>query len=1069
MDTFNESDIIELLTMLRGNERVQIRYSKPHANGDKRFVPNQIKDCANPTEAAKFCRELDRVSNLYFVVGDQGTAATKTQSDIKTAPAFWLDLDVRADKGFSTTGQARDTLSRVCQAMKLPAPVVVFTGGGYHAYWRMKEPVPRLDWIPVSKLFLAALRKFGDKALLDDTARVTDVSSIMRIPGTYNIKHNAYSKIVERAPPMALSTFKGALEAYCGTAATTTASPVNTSIPAISADAFANAFGTKMPTYMVGKSTVDTSDLKAENSIAAPKPSYAQLLTACGLLRHYAEHPDISEVSWKYSLNVIGQCEDWHSAAHEFSKPYAGYDQYETDNKINLAVRHGKSTLCATLISNASTNLNHICATCPNYREAHTRSPLRGAVKIILPPAAPGNSSLDIAKRAVAFAEMREKKSNKSTDAKVHVPSKVVINPATGVVDLELSRTLPDPPTGYVYGNTATGTAGVFDLTDISTPIIPDLVWVSPVRVETITSPRTIMYRVYHMDTRGCTFDHILRAEELEPRTLAKFLMSHGMSATINVKLIEFVQQCADKARTSTVPPAYLVDGYGWHIVGGKTLFATPSAVVGEDKSIHQILVVDKDSNKLTTAADMGITSNLSTWCEGFREVYTGVRYAEWAVLASLASALFYPCRHSNYGLQALPMVFFGASGTGKTFAAKACQSVWANPEEAVVVGNSTIAAMLKRCVQSRHLPTVIDELSITQDGADKLREFILYLPQGREKSRSTAHGVLESAGSWNSTVFITTNLCISDIVASTGDAGAGAMARFIEINLPVLDNSISQEARDAAGRKMFSNHGILGIEFAKRLQDQNYDAINDRLTAIDNSYIKKLTALGFDTSDVSVNRFRRRLISMTTVVAEIMHDVLPFNPVESVAWALESLAKGAFSADTLSVVNLQSKQSALKHISNFLLKRIPSMYKAVAGNESSKYVVHHIPQPAVDTDVEFAPVSKSSDPRYTHGALEYATVYNQTLRDSRLPVDIVLLMDYAGRTMGYYINTNALNVDKLAYMGKTSQSLAISLGDPADGSPRIQRISMPEAVLGKGVRIPAEYIFILDEEVSAA
>ncbi|MCH4548065.1 hypothetical protein MK632_20210 [Rhizobium changzhiense] len=107
-------------------------------------------------------------SNLYFHVNDlfPGVANKKaTKGDITRALFVHVDIDeLNAEERLLSFS---------------PAPTaVVFSGGGYHAYWKLKEPTDDLVRVEATNMAVAKVLG-GDKC--------HNIDRIMRLPGTVNI------------------------------------------------------------------------------------------------------------------------------------------------------------------------------------------------------------------------------------------------------------------------------------------------------------------------------------------------------------------------------------------------------------------------------------------------------------------------------------------------------------------------------------------------------------------------------------------------------------------------------------------------------------------------------------------------------------------------------------------------------------------------------------------------------------------------------------------------------------------------------------------------------------------
>ena len=122
-------------------------------------------------------------ANLYFHVNTlrAGFINKKaTKGDVLAARFVHVDVD---DMG------AEDRLLEFSP----PPTVIVFSGGGYHGYWKLKEPSDDLARVEAVNLAIAE-RVGGDNC--------HNIDRIMRLPGTVNIP-NAKKQAAGRGPTLA--------------------------------------------------------------------------------------------------------------------------------------------------------------------------------------------------------------------------------------------------------------------------------------------------------------------------------------------------------------------------------------------------------------------------------------------------------------------------------------------------------------------------------------------------------------------------------------------------------------------------------------------------------------------------------------------------------------------------------------------------------------------------------------------------------------------------------------------------------------------------------------------------
>ena len=144
------------------------------------FTPNE-KD-----KAKKWIRDRDGKQNIYFHVNTPRSNVKRKKTNREDIHSVqWLHVDVDAEVG----KPLEDELNRIRRLIDEDCPIhhptfIVFSGGGYQAFWRLEEPII-VD---------------GDMAVAEEIARYNrqleivlggdnchNIDRIMRLPGTMNI------------------------------------------------------------------------------------------------------------------------------------------------------------------------------------------------------------------------------------------------------------------------------------------------------------------------------------------------------------------------------------------------------------------------------------------------------------------------------------------------------------------------------------------------------------------------------------------------------------------------------------------------------------------------------------------------------------------------------------------------------------------------------------------------------------------------------------------------------------------------------------------------------------------
>ncbi len=128
--------------------------------------------------------------DVYFGPNPRRSVGGRKATDVLLARCLWVDVDNCAN--------LRRVLDAVDEA-RLPAPTaIVFSGGGYHVYWRLAEPIAdSREWSQFQRGVIAAIR---DAGLNEVDEAIHDPPRIMRLPDTQNHKRGVLSGVVQVHP-----------------------------------------------------------------------------------------------------------------------------------------------------------------------------------------------------------------------------------------------------------------------------------------------------------------------------------------------------------------------------------------------------------------------------------------------------------------------------------------------------------------------------------------------------------------------------------------------------------------------------------------------------------------------------------------------------------------------------------------------------------------------------------------------------------------------------------------------------------------------------------------------------
>ena len=115
------------------------------------------------------------------------SSPSRKAKDCTGAAALWLDIDIgahHAKPDYTDPKQFGMDFKKFMAGTGLPMPWIVSTGHGVHLYWPLGRTVQPDKW----SRFMARLFTACDKYGLRYDHAATDISRILRVPGTYNYK-----------------------------------------------------------------------------------------------------------------------------------------------------------------------------------------------------------------------------------------------------------------------------------------------------------------------------------------------------------------------------------------------------------------------------------------------------------------------------------------------------------------------------------------------------------------------------------------------------------------------------------------------------------------------------------------------------------------------------------------------------------------------------------------------------------------------------------------------------------------------------------------------------------------
>jgi len=150
----------------------------------KKFVTTDTFDAGREAECRAWLEAHGASKNVYFSVGDVAYDVKKKAERTDIHATRWLHVDVDPRAGEDIAQERERALGLLRNPPGLPPPTcIVFSGGGYQAFWQLREPI--LIDRDLARAEDAKLYNLQIEVLLG-ADNVHDISRIMRLPGTVN-------------------------------------------------------------------------------------------------------------------------------------------------------------------------------------------------------------------------------------------------------------------------------------------------------------------------------------------------------------------------------------------------------------------------------------------------------------------------------------------------------------------------------------------------------------------------------------------------------------------------------------------------------------------------------------------------------------------------------------------------------------------------------------------------------------------------------------------------------------------------------------------------------------------
>jgi hypothetical protein len=707
---------------------------------------------ATTEELARFISVQDGLGRtVYHACAAFGTPDSRKQSNAIGAKSFWLDIDAGEGKPYETAIDAALAVRAFYERIGLPPPIYIGSGNGLHVYWPLVEMVGAKEW----QRYSHGLKKLAHfHALEVDASRTSDISSVLRTPGTHHRK-GAEAKLVrvgDLTGPYELSDFDCFLEGESD------ADQYRSEMPILRTSRASGRRGVSVP-----------SIISAAANIYVDEPNYTEPITRnCKQVARLAlSGGRLNEPDWYAAIGVLAACTDGEAYAHHWSSGYPGYTFAETQSRLDRSREYGPTT-CVHFAS-----LNPAgCTGCA----------WKGRITSPIQLGRPSHESSRL--RVDTPRESIEARSEDSEKEPAKIPDPYKWRGGALVIETEKKDGVPTYETISTYPVylDAVQTGEVHDSHSLSMKL--ELPHEPP---KTIIMPAKLMFSNSGMSEMA-----------------GAGVMVHNPDL-----FRRFVRDSVDMWNgEKKLERRY--DQFGWKDEESAFLYGTQLYTADAVKSVIGSDEVQSRSQYLGPRRN----GSIGAWSNAANQLFAlGHEVQAFALLSSFAAPLMR--FHSSGEGGAIVSLVSDKSGTGKTTALEAAASVWGRLKGTQIIDDDTTVAKGLKLAVFGNIACTYDEL-YNRD-PEVIRRFVLMFTNGRDKDRGTADGTLRHVrAEWQTILLLASNNSIVDILSSMDgtDAPAYRVLEFI-MDTPA---SMDKRRGDALKQQLDNNSGYAADSYLRSL-----------------------------------------------------------------------------------------------------------------------------------------------------------------------------------------------------------------------------------------------------------
>lgn len=726
----------------------------------------------------------DGIWNTFYLVAASRTESRKRESIVQHK-AFFVDVDL---KDYKDKKIAFGALQNFYTNLELPAPTIVDSGNGIHAYWILTEAIPTFEWRRVAE----HLKQLCvDSKFYADPACTADTSRILRVPDTYNMKDPDSPKRCvcgHIGTPIEFDLFK-ALIGY------------------VERDSFDElehmlqpVMDTATQNILAGASQHKLFQQGVMHSVQGVGCEYIKLA--------YQRQEAMTEPQWRSVLSIAQFCNDRDKGIHAISKKHPGYSKADTEKKA------------------AGIEAPHTCDTFRAVFAVMDNS-------ISTPP--DGKSYCDLCvHRKTLKSPISLCITHKEASAEDSVIDAVDESTGTSITVSIPVETYPSPYSrregGGVYKRAR---LDVMENGDV--PSVQELqgklvyeydLWVDSIQVDPLAGEVIVLVLKQPRQPLVRFAIPLNKVTALSEFTDA--VSKHGIAAPNYKELMEYVKAFVTKLQRTTdkikCPASFGWDAdYSSFVLGtrrymstGEIEFCLPSEAT-EFASQHYGM---KNLSKVEGSTDDDkINRMMNTWQSIFK-LHDRPRQEPrlFAVFVSMGSPMF--AFFTNIDGVMLHLVS-KESGVGKSSVQHVANSVWGVPDKNTLMNlNDTKLSVLQHLGVLRNIAMCIDEITTIEP--EKLCQFCFDVSSGRGRHRMESHSnrMRSNVTEWRTPVITSGNNGLHQLMTQYKLVADGEAMRVMEMEV-YPDRELQDPVNKAMTDRMFSedlmaSYGVVGDKLLK-------------------------------------------------------------------------------------------------------------------------------------------------------------------------------------------------------------------------------------------------------------